>query len=48
VNIHAVLEHVKKLAASGFASRIKRMEGGEPVRGWLVTALKPATGAAAT
>jgi len=30
VNIHAVLEHVKKLAASGFASRIKFAEEYDP------------------
>ena len=30
VNIHAVLEHVKKLAASGFASRIKFIEEYDP------------------
>jgi two-component system nitrogen regulation sensor histidine kinase GlnL len=30
VNIHAVLEHVKKLAASGFASRIKFVEEYDP------------------
>lgn len=41
------------LAASGFETRplqpeTLRMEGGEPVRGWLVTALKPDTGGAAT
>jgi two-component system nitrogen regulation sensor histidine kinase GlnL len=30
VNIHAVLEHVKKLAATGFASRIKFVEEYDP------------------
>lgn len=30
VNIHVVLEHVKKLAASGFASRIKFIEEYDP------------------
>ncbi len=43
----------KVLADAGFETRplqaeTLRMEGGEPVPGWLVTALKPATGGAAT
>lgn len=41
------------LAAAGFAARplqaeTLRMEGGEPVPGWLVTATKPATGGTST